>query len=65
MAHGIGCEIYYPVPMHRQECFARLAPNSLPVAERLAGEALSIPVFPELTDAEAGEITAGIAAFFG
>jgi dTDP-4-amino-4,6-dideoxygalactose transaminase len=64
-AHGIGCEIYYPVPMHRQECFARFAPMSLPVAERLAGEVLSLPVFPELTDAETGKITATLASFFG
>jgi dTDP-4-amino-4,6-dideoxygalactose transaminase len=49
--NGIGSEVYYPVPMHRQECFAGLPADSLegvPVAERLAGEVLSIPVYPEL-----------------
>jgi dTDP-4-amino-4,6-dideoxygalactose transaminase len=63
MAHGIGCEIYYPVPMHRQECFAQCAPANLPVAERLAGEVVSVPIYPELTDAEARETAAGIASF--
>jgi len=49
---GIGSEIYYPLPLHRQQCFAHLPPVNLPVAELLAGEVLSIPVFPELTAAE-------------
>ena len=62
---GIGTEIYYPLPLHRQECFARLPSASLPVAERLAGEVLSIPVFPELTDIEAREIAMGLASFLG
>ena len=46
---GIGSEIYYPRPMHMQECFAQPGPNPiLPICENLADEALSIPVFPEL-----------------
>jgi dTDP-4-amino-4,6-dideoxygalactose transaminase len=67
-ALGIGCEIYYPVPMHRQECFADLPAHSLsdcPVSDLLAGEALSIPVFAELRQDQLEEVVAGLASFAG
>lgn len=61
---GIGHEIYYPVPMHRQECFGYLgAQDSCPVAKQLADEVLSIPVFPELTEAQRREVVDAISAF--
>jgi dTDP-4-amino-4,6-dideoxygalactose transaminase len=64
-AKKIGTEIYYPVPMHKQECFSNLASSrvALPGAERLAGEALSIPIYPELTRAQQDEVIGAIAAF--
>jgi dTDP-4-amino-4,6-dideoxygalactose transaminase len=46
--HEIGCDIYYPVPLHQQECYRHLPSVSLPVCERLAREVLSIPVYPDL-----------------
>ena len=52
VANNIGSAIYYPVPLHRQECFAHLPSfdESLPVCEKMADEALSIPVYPELSE---------------
>lgn len=62
---GIGCEIYYPVPLHRQECFADLPTADCPVSDKLAREVLSIPVYPELVQEQLDEIALAVSSFGG
>lgn len=65
-AAGIGNSIYYPVPLHRQACFAALGygQGDLPVTEQAVQEVISIPVFPELTVAEREQVVAAVRAFY-
>jgi dTDP-4-amino-4,6-dideoxygalactose transaminase len=62
---NIGCEIYYPVPMHLQECFRYLGckEGSLPESEKAAKEVLAIPVYPELTSQMMDYVAETILAF--
>jgi dTDP-4-amino-4,6-dideoxygalactose transaminase len=63
---SIGTEIYYPVPLDRQECFAYLGlePGAYPESDRAAGETLALPVYPELTEQQLGAVVASVAEFF-
>jgi dTDP-4-amino-4,6-dideoxygalactose transaminase len=64
-AKGVGSEVYYPVPMHLQGCFAYLGvkAGAFPESERAAKESLAIPVYPELNDAQAQYVVDCISGF--
>ena len=63
--NGVETVIHYPIPPHRQQCYASWAPLSLPVTERIHREELSIPCNQTLTDAEVETITGLLNAFGG
>jgi dTDP-4-amino-4,6-dideoxygalactose transaminase len=62
---GIDTEIYYPLPLHLQECFRYLGHHKgdFPESERAAEETLALPVYPELSDAQAKHVVNSIAKF--
>ena len=63
--NGVGTEIYYPVPLHAQRCFAYLEhdPADFPEAQRAAAEVLALPIYPELSGAQLEYVVRQIASF--
>lgn len=61
----VGTDLIYPVPLHRQKCYADLgyAAGSMPVAEKAAANCVSLPIFPELTEAQVDHVIASVNTF--
>jgi dTDP-4-amino-4,6-dideoxygalactose transaminase len=66
-AKGIGCAIFYPIPLHLQPCFEHLGckKGSLPETEQACAEVISLPIFPEMTEAMLEEVATAVMGFFG
>ncbi len=63
-AQGIEARVYYPVPLHRQPCFAALGEPPLPVAEEVCATALALPIFPAMREDQQDAVVTAIRAFF-
>jgi dTDP-4-amino-4,6-dideoxygalactose transaminase len=64
--NGIGTDIYYPLPLHLQECysFLKYRPGDLPVSEKASEEVLALPIYPELTEDQQMMVVDRIKAFY-
>lgn len=60
LAQGIACAVYYPVPLHQQRAFADSAQPQLPITEATAQRCLSLPIFPEMSDAQVNSVCEAI-----
>jgi len=65
-AAKVGVEVYYPVPLHEQECFDDLGyqAEDLPVSAAAARETLALPIYPELSEAQLRYVVAAIRKFY-
>jgi len=65
-AAAVGTEIYYPVPLHLQQCFAYLGHKAgeYPLSEQAAAEALALPIYPELSEAQLQYVVDSIVAYY-
>jgi dTDP-4-amino-4,6-dideoxygalactose transaminase len=64
--HDVGTEVYYPLPLHLQPCFASLGyrKGDFPATEQAAEEALALPMYPELSEAQQGYVVQQVADFY-
>jgi dTDP-4-amino-4,6-dideoxygalactose transaminase len=64
--HGVDTDVYYPLPLHLQPCFAPLGfrRGDFPAAERAAEESLALPMYPELSEAQQVYVVEQIARFY-
>ncbi len=64
---GIGHSVYYPLPLHLQPCFEYLGytRGAFPESEKAAGEVISLPIYPELTNSQLDEVTGAVKEFYG
>ena len=62
----VGTAIYYPVPFHRQACFADLpgAAEVFPVADAVCADVLALPIYPELTEAQQEYVVRSVAEVY-
>ena len=65
-ANGVGCALHYPLPLHLQKCYASLGykAGDFPNAEKSANQCLSLPIYPELTEAHIQRVAEVVKAFF-